>query len=86
MCLNEINEYEVLDGNHRFFAFFKALKTYEEYKMSPNQEQIKFLKKLGINNIVPTDTNQEVWICKPKWENSKDAQTRQYLRKHNYFC
>ena len=86
MCLNEINEYEVLDGNHRFFAFSKALKIYEEYKMLPNQEQIKFLKKLEINNIVPTNINQEVWICKPKWENSRDAQTRQYLRKHNYPC
>lgn len=86
ICLDEIDKYQILDGNHRFFAFLKSLKIYEEYKMLSSKEQDVFLKKLGIGKIVPININQEVWICRPKWENSKDAQTRQYLRKNGYFC
>lgn len=84
LCLDEFNEYCVLDGNHRFCAFLSAERLYKEYQTNSIEEQ-EFLKKMEIANIKLPNIEQEVWICIPKWENSSDAQARLRLRELGFY-
>ena len=85
LCLDEFNEYCILDGNHRFCAFLSAERLYKEYQTNSIEEQKIFLKTMEIANIKLPNIEQEVWMCVPKWENSPDAQTRLRLRESGFY-
>jgi len=70
LCVNEIGKYEILDGNHRFFAFKIAEEAYYEGLRKDNN-------MMGIKR---PDLIQELWICHPNWSNSKKAEDRNRLR------
>ncbi|MEK7516389.1 MAG: hypothetical protein AAB562_02225 [Patescibacteria group bacterium] len=80
LTINDVGKYEVLDGNHRFFGFVSAEKIYAELKSASPEQKQSFLKTLKVLTVEPPHITQEVWVCKPKWENSQNAKTRACLR------
>lgn len=60
------NQYEVLDGNHRFAAYKSVNQAHLELESLPINERKPMLENLGNK---PKDF-QEIWVCRPKWENS----------------
>ncbi|MEK7649592.1 MAG: hypothetical protein AAB367_01320 [Patescibacteria group bacterium] len=77
---NEIEKYEIMDGNHRFFALIAATRISEEIAEYALEEKKMFLEKMDIAELLPPENIQEVWVCRPNWENSANAKTRKYLR------
>lgn len=80
LLLNEMGQYEALDGNHRFLAYVLAFRTHEQFLTSSEVEQAAFLFTLNRQSFEPPHNTQEVWVCTPNWVNSERSRTRTYLR------
>ncbi|MFZ3020295.1 MAG: hypothetical protein WA051_02130 [Minisyncoccia bacterium] len=80
MATDEIGKYQLLDGNHRFFAFIRVEDVYLTYEQLSVSEKENFLEHIKMSAFNRPDICQEVWVCTPKWENSKEAQLRNFLR------
>lgn len=80
LLLNEIGQYEALDGNHRFLAYVLAFRVHEQFLTSSEVEQAAFLSTLNRQNFEPPQNTQEVWVCTPNWANSERSRTRTHLR------
>lgn len=56
--------YDIVDGNHRFLAWFKVEK---EFKQISKTEQVASMKKLenkwGVKKIISPSSNQEAWVA-----------------------
>jgi hypothetical protein len=65
------NEYEVLDGNHRFAAYEFLSRIHSAIKSMSPVERESVVKKFGVSCYFdPPRDDQDVWVCVPKWENS----------------
>jgi hypothetical protein len=80
LSLNDVGRYDILDGNHRFFAYVSAEATGRQFEAATPQEQEAFLAVLGGERFEYPHLEQEIWICRPNWENSPSSRTRVYLR------
>lgn len=79
LTITDKSEYEVLDGSHRFSSYKFAIKIYKELQLLSLVEYRKTIERLGMKSVVLAEDIQEVWICKPKWENSPNAVLKKYL-------
>ena len=84
LITDEIGRHQVMDGNHRFLGLIVAERFYKEYQTLSLENRQKFLDGFKITSLKAPDSIQEVWICKPNWENNQNAQTRNLLRLSGY--
>lgn len=80
LMIDEAGKYQVLDGNHRFFALQMAFKSYNELSKLDKMEQDSFLKSCSASSFHEPQEEQAIWVCRPNWKDSVNAQQRNALR------
>jgi len=82
LVLTELGEFDVLDGNHRFIAYISTERAYEDFIRATPEAQAAFLESIGSETFQLPHVIQEVWVCRPGWENSGRATLRTHLRQN----